>query len=117
MTAALILTAGAGILLTVMGAWAYTGHWSTWFTRSKARGRITYTGPAALFAGIALIMTAAVMAGVLTGAPKPVSYALIVPVAVAAALAAVSNTYRPPSFLIPAWTQTVPATRTKENHE
>lgn len=103
MIPALILLAGAGILLTIMGVWAYTGHWSTWFTRSKARGRIEYTGPAALFTGIALALAAGVIAAVLAGASKPVSYTLIAPVAVAAGLAMTSSLRHPPAFLIPTW--------------
>lgn len=106
MSAAIVI-AGAGVLLTVLGSWAYTGHWTTWFTRSLARGRVEYTGPAALFTGIALLLAAGVIAAVLAGAPKPAAYALIVPVAASAVLAVVSSTVRPPSFLIPAWTRSV----------
>ena len=114
MIAVLILVAGAGVLLSVMGAWAYTGHWSTWFTRSKARGRVEYTGPATLFSGVALLLAAVVAAAVLAGAPKPLSYALIVPVAAAAALAMTSTLRRPPAFLIPAWTLTTLNSTAKE---
>lgn len=118
MIAVAAIAAGAGTVLAVMGIWAYTGHWSTWFTRSKARGRIEYSGPAALFTGAALVLASMVIASVLSGAPKAVSYALIVPVA-AAALTAMATTHRPPSFLIPAWTQAASAAtpRTKESHE
>lgn len=117
MIAVAALAAGAGIVLSVMGIWAYTGHWSTWFTRSKARGSIDYTGPASLFIGAALVLASMVIASVLAGAPKPVSYALIVPVA-AAAFTGMAISRRPPSFLIPAWTQSVhhAQQRTKENH-
>lgn len=104
MTAAAIITGGAGILLTVMGVWAYTGHWSTWFTRSRARGRVEYTGPAALLTGVALLFAAAVMATVLAGAPRTVSYALIAPVVVSAALS-IACSIRAPKFLIPSWTR------------
>lgn len=104
MTAAAIITGGAGVLLTVMGIWAYTGHWTTWFTRSRARGRVEYTGPAALFTGAALVLAAAVMASALAGAPRAVSYALIAPVVISAALSFACS-IRAPKFLIPAWTR------------
>lgn len=100
----LAATGSTGFGLTVMGVWAYTGLWQTWFTGPQARGTREYTGPAALFGGITLLLATAIVAIVLCGAPPAVSYALIVPTSAAAGLCLLTLN-RCPRFLAPAWTR------------